>query len=40
MDKIEGKDLKAYLKNAVLTVEETIELAKVLLKMSQYFIKQ
>ncbi|NQY25176.1 MAG: protein phosphatase 2C domain-containing protein [Campylobacteraceae bacterium] len=38
MDKIEGKDLKEHLKNSVLSIEETIELTKVLLKMSQYLL--
>ncbi len=38
MDKIQGKDLKEHLKSSVLSIEEAIKLAKVLLEMSQYLL--
>ena len=39
MQKIEGTDLKAYLKKRHLSADDTINLAKMLLKMSQYLLK-
>jgi len=38
MDKIKGKNLKEHLKTSVLSIEETIELSKTLLEMSQYLL--
>ncbi len=39
MEALDGVDLKTYLKKRVLSVDESINLAKTLLKMSQYLIK-
>ncbi|CAA6801817.1 MAG: Protein serine/threonine phosphatase PrpC, regulation of stationary phase [uncultured Sulfurovum sp.] len=39
MQLVEGVDLKEYLKKRKLSVEDTINLAKTLLKMNQYLLK-
>ena len=39
MEALAGVDLKTYLKKRVLSVDESINLAKTLLKMSQYLLK-
>ena len=39
MEALEGVDLKTYLKKRVLSIDESINLAKTLLKMGQYLIK-
>jgi serine/threonine protein phosphatase PrpC len=39
MEALDGVDLKTYLKKRVLSVDESINLAKTLLKMSQYLLK-
>ena len=39
MQKIEGVDLKTHLKKRKLSVDDTVNLAKMLLNMSQYLIK-
>ena len=39
MEALDGVDLNTYLKKRVLSVDESINLAKTLLKMSQYLIK-
>ena len=40
MEYIEGVELKSYIKNKPLGIDLTIELAKFLLKMAQFLIKQ
>jgi serine/threonine protein phosphatase PrpC len=39
MKAIEGVDLKTYLKKRRLSIDDTVNLAKMLLKMSQYLLK-
>jgi len=39
MNKIEGVDLKTYIKKRPLLIDDTIHLAKMLLKMGQYLLK-
>jgi len=39
MEKIDGVDLKTYLKTRKLSIDDTIVLAKTILKMSQHLIK-